>query len=62
MLRAWAQAMSKFHGSLYVMDHVIPVNHPRVCGLGVPWNFQIIPWRVNGSKGNTWNPDQLTLF
>lgn len=62
LLRAWAKARSKFSGELYVMDHIIPVNHPLVSGLSVPWNFQIIHWRVNGRKGNTWNPDQMELF
>ncbi len=62
MWRAWAKAMSTFHGELWVMDHIIPVNHPLVCGLGVPWNFQVIHWRVNGAKGNTWEPNQMNLF
>lgn len=62
LLKGWARAMTIFTGELHVMDHIIPVNHPKVCGLGVPWNFQVIHWRANGSKGNTWEPDQLELF
>lgn len=62
LLRAWAKAMTKFTGKLHVMDHIIPVSHDKVSGLGVPWDFQVIHWRANGSKGNSWNPDQLTLF
>ena len=55
----WETEMS---GVLHVLDHKVPLNHPNVCGLTVPWNLQIIPWRVNCSKGNKWNPDQLELF
>jgi hypothetical protein len=62
MLKAWADAMSAFHGERYVLDHIVPVTHDRVSGLGVPWNFQVIHWRVNGAKGNKWEPDQMELF
>lgn len=62
LLRAWAQAMTAMTGELYVLDHIIPVNHPLVCGLTVPWNLRVVHWRVNGAKGNRWNPNQLELF
>lgn len=62
MLRAWAKARTIFTGQRHVLDHIVPVNHPRVCGLTVPWNLQVIHWRANGSKGNTWCPEQLELF
>jgi hypothetical protein len=62
MLRAWAKARTVFTGELHVLDHIIPVIHPRVCGLTVPWNIQVIHWRANGVKSNTWEPDQLELF
>lgn len=61
-LRAWAKARSAFHGELYVLDHIVPVTHPDVCGLTVPWNLQVIHWLVNGAKGNKWCPDQMGLF
>lgn len=61
-LRAWAAARTKFEGTLYVLDHEIPVTHDYVCGLTVPWNLQVIHWRANGAKGNKWAPDQLELF
>jgi hypothetical protein len=41
--------------------HIVPLNHPYVCGLHVPWNMRVVPWRVNASKGNAFNPDQLPL-
>lgn len=57
-LAIWQSEMT---GELHVLDHIIPVNHPRVSGLTVPRNLQVVPWRVNAAKGNTWEPDQLEL-
>lgn len=61
-LRAFANCMTKMTGVQHVLDHIIPVTHPYVCGLTVPWNLRVVPWRVNASKGNAFNPDQLELF
>lgn len=60
-LKHMAAALTKMTGTLHVLDHIVPLNHPDVCGLTVPWNLRIVPWRVNGSKGGKWNPDQLEL-
>lgn len=58
-----ARAITKATGILHVLDHIEPLNHPDVCGLSVPWNLQIVPWRVNAAKGNRRpNPDQFELF
>lgn len=46
-------------GTEHVLDHIIPLTHPSVCGLNVPWNIQVIPYRVNAVKSNKWSPDQL---
>jgi hypothetical protein len=49
-------------GVKHTVDHVIPLNHPRVCGLHVHSNMQVIPAAPNFSKGNYWCPEQMDLF
>ena len=61
-LQAQAALVTKCTGVLHVLDHIVPVRHPRVCGLTVPWNLQIITNLQNNSKGNTWCPEQMELF
>ncbi len=61
-LKAFAAAMTRFTGRLHVLDHIVPLTHPAVCGLTVPWNLRVVPWLVNASKGGTWCPDQLELW
>ena len=60
-MRDEARRLTKETGVLHTLDHRVPLNHLYVCGLTVPWNLRIAPWRVNASKGNKWHPDQLEL-
>lgn len=34
------------------LDHIIPINHPDVCGLHIPANFQWLPRKHNARKSN----------
>lgn len=64
-LRDQARAMTELASEPFELDHIVPLNHPRVCGLTVPWNLQILPAKVNGAKRNNWQGDwdyQLELF
>lgn len=46
---------TKETGVRYVVDHVIPLQSPHVCGLHVPENLQVIPHAVNVAKGSKFN-------
>ncbi len=63
LMKIWAKcrALENETGVPHSMDHSIPLNHPYVCGLTVPWNIQITTRAVNSSKGNKWHPDQIPL-
>lgn len=37
----------------FEVDHIVPITHPRVCGLHVPWNFQYLLKSENASKNNS---------
>lgn len=42
-------------GVYHHVDHIIPLNHPLVCGLHVVANLQIIPATDNVRKGNSFD-------
>lgn len=39
-------------GPNYVLDHIIPLNHPLVCGLHVPSNLRVVLRKTNIAKGS----------
>jgi hypothetical protein len=48
-----ARRLSTTSGVHYSVDHMVPLIHPEVCGLHVPWNLRIIPLMENVLKNNT---------
>ena len=47
-----AMALTKITGEKYVVDHIIPLINPIVCGLHVPWNLRVITQEENLKKSN----------
>lgn len=57
-----ATALTIATGVEHVLDHDVPIDHPEVCGLTVPWNIVVVPHGVNAAKCNEWHPDQVPMF
>lgn len=60
-LHFYKLAWSRVTGVEFTLDHIVPLNHPHVCGLTVPWNLRLVPRSVNIHKRNEWHPEQGEL-
>jgi len=56
---ALAALRTKVFGFVWHVDHIIPLQGDRVSGLHTPENLQVIPWRENIRKANTYDPTSL---
>lgn len=52
LTKIYADCPEGFH-----VDHKVPLKHPLVCGLHVPWNLEPIPARDNLIKHNKFDPE-----
>lgn len=52
-----AQTRTADSGFAWHVDHIIPLQHPLVCGLHNEFNIQVIPASVNCSKQNSFDVD-----
>lgn len=57
-----SRKMSIDTGVPHNVDHIVPLTHPRVCGLHVWWNLRVIPAAVDRAKSNHWCPEQGDMF
>jgi len=45
-------SLTKLTSERYVVDHIVPLINPAVCGLHVPWNLRVITQEENLQKSN----------
>lgn len=57
-----AQFLTLVTGIKHHVDHIVPLNHPDVCGLHVSWNLEVIPASDNIRKSNSFDPTDRRIY
>jgi hypothetical protein len=55
-----ASLRTKNLGQEFHVDHIVPLRHPKVCGLHVESNLRIVPKDINLQKSNRHWPEMPT--
>lgn len=56
-LYATAERLTRETGIVHSVDHIVPLQHPLVCGLHWHCNMRVVLLDDNLRKGNAWWPD-----
>lgn len=51
-----ARRLTAETGIPHEVDHIVPLQHPLVCGLHVETNLQVLTAEANNKKNNRWEP------
>lgn len=56
-----AELLTEKEGVRFEVDHIVPLQHPLVCGLHVHINLRPLTKSENSAKGNRWWPDMPSM-